>query len=253
MCLTEQEKYIIPTEWSKYRLLYKMLDLANIPRDAYCCEIGCGVGIFLACLEKKGLRSVGIDLSPEAVEIAQKRFTSGLISVRNQNIYDLKDKFDAIFMFEVLEHIEDDQGFLNYVSENLLKEKGSLFISVPARQKLFSRADLYCGHLRRYEKKDLSQKLREAGLNPLIFWSFGLLPVHLVSHHLLFRKFVKSRIPATYSSQAQTESSGLMQFPKAWKMIYPFASKFYGLVLLLEKAFLNLDIGYSYLVYCRKG
>ncbi len=253
MYLTEQEKYIIPTEWSKYRFLYKMLDLANIPQDAYCCEVGCGVGIFLAHLEKRGLRAVGIDLSQKAVEIAGKRFKDGNISVRNQGIYDLKEKFDALFMFEVLEHIKDDRVFLKHISDNLLKESGRLFISVPARQKLFSKADLYCGHLRRYEKKDLAQELTDAGLKPLIFWSFGLLPIHLISHHLLFRRFVNSRLAGDYDAHARTRESGIMQFPKVWKIIYPVASKFYGLLLLLEKAFLNFDIGYSYLVYCRKG
>lgn len=250
--ITEQEKYIIPTEWSKYKLLHKMLDLAGIPQDASCCEIGCGTGIFLAYLEKRGLRALGIDLSAEATEIAQKRFTRGLISVRNQSVYDLKDKFDVIFMFEVLEHIEDDQGFLSHISDNLLKEGGRLFISVPAKQRLFSRADLYVGHLRRYEKKDLSQKLTEAKLNPLIFWSFGLLPIHLISHHILFRRFVNSRLSGEYDAQSRTQASGILQFPRVWKVIYPVASKFYNLLLLLEKAFLNFDIGYSYLVYSRK-
>lgn len=250
--VTEQEKYIIPTEWSKYKLLYKMLDLADIPQDAYCCEIGCGIGIFLEHLEKRGLRAVGIDLSQKALEIAGKKFEGGNICVKNQGVYDLKEKFDVLFMFEVLEHIKDDRDFLKYISDNLLKEGGRLFISVPAKQRLFSRADLYCGHLRRYEKKDLSQKLTEANLSPQIFWSFGLLLIHLISHHFLFKRFVNSRLSGDYDAQARTLESGIMQFPKVWKIIYPVASKFYGLILLLEKAFLNLDIGYSYLVYCRK-
>jgi len=251
--LTDQERYIIPTEWSKYQLLYRMMNLSGMPGDAYCCEIGCGVGVFLEYLRKKGMKAVGIDLSQGAVDIASKRFAGSNISVRKESIYDLKDKFDAIFIFEVLEHVEDDRGFLEYISQNLLKDGGSLFISVPAKQILFSKADRYCGHLRRYEKKDLSQKLTGAGLKPVIFWSFGLLPIHLMSHHLLFRNFVRLRMSGDYDVQARTNESGLMKFPQAWKIIYPVASKFYWLVLLLEKALLKLDIGYSYLVYCKKG
>jgi len=250
--LTEQERYVTPTEWSRHRLLHSMLDSAGIHEDAYCCEIGCGVGIFLAYLEKRGLRAVGIDLSKEAVEIAQKRFTSGLISVRNQDIYDLKDKFDVIFMFEVMEHIQDDQELLTYISNNLLKERGALFLSVPAKQKLYSKGDIYYGHLRRYEKKDLRQKLIKAGLPPIIFWSFGLLPITIICQHFIFRKFYDSAMPDDSDALGRTGRSGLMRFPRVWKGIYPVASKAYRLILLLERLFLNFDIGYSYLVYCRK-
>jgi len=250
--VTEQERYTTPTDWSKYRLLDRMLDCARLPKGAYCCEIGCGTGIFLSKLEKRGLKTVGIDTSEEAVKIASERFRSSeLISVRTQAVDGLKGKFDAVFMFEVLEHIEDDREILERVSRDLLKARGAFFMSVPAKQWLYSRADKHYGHLRRYEKDDLKEKLEKAGLTPVIFWSFGLLPVHLICQHLLFRGFYR-RNERNDDAASRTKDSGILKFPAVWKALYPAASKCYEAVLLVEKAFLNADIGYSYLVYCRK-
>jgi SAM-dependent methyltransferase len=250
--LTEQEAYTTPTEWSKYRLLDKMLSVVRIPEDARCCEIGCGAGIFLEYLEKRNLRALGIDISQEAVEVAARRFSSSrLVSVRRASLDQIHEKFDAVFIFEVLEHVEDEARFLKYISDNLLKEDGKVFISVPSHQWLFSKGDSYYGHLRRYEKPDLKEKLEKAGLSPVLFWSFGLLPIHLICQHILFRRFYNSStLPR--DAAARTSRSGLLKFPAIWKALYPAASRFYDIVLFIEKAFLNFDIGYSYLVYCRK-
>jgi len=229
-----------------------MLARAGLSTGTCCCEIGCGTGIFLSELEKRGFRAVGIDTSEEAIRIASGRFRSSeLISVKNQTIDSLKDKFDAVFMFEVLEHVGEDQKLLKHISGDLLKDGGAFFISVPAKQRLYSKADKHYGHLRRYEKKDLKEKLEKAGLTPVIFWSFGLLPVHLICQHLLFRGFYE-RNKRNDDAASRTKDSGILKFPGIWKALYPVASRFYEAILFIEKAFLNADIGYSYLVYCRK-
>lgn len=250
--VTEQERYTTPTDWSKYRLLDRMLKCAEVGPGAYCCEIGCGAGIFLSELERRGIKAVGIDTSDDAIEIASGRFrSSALISVRKQSVGELEEKFDAVFMFEVLEHVDDDKGFLKIISDRILKKDGAIFISVPSKQWLYSKADRYYGHLRRYEKRDLCDKLKRAGLEPVIFWSFGLLPVHIICQHLLFRGFYE-RSANNGNAEERTKESGVLKFPTVWKALYPIASKFYEAVLFIEKALLNTDMGYSYLVYCRK-
>jgi cyclopropane fatty-acyl-phospholipid synthase-like methyltransferase len=250
--LTEQERYITPTEWSRYRLLEKMMDLARLPQDASCCEIGCGVGIFLSYLESKGLKALGVDISDEAIKVASGRLSPGAIRVRKGTAYEIREKFDAVFSFEVLEHVEDDARLIKYIYDNLLKEGGVLCLSVPAKKWLFSKQDAYYGHLRRYDKKELADKLKEAGFTPTVFWSYGLLPVHLICAHLLFRRFYSSAEPSSGADE-RTAKSGLLEFPAIWKVLYPMAARFYALVVFIEKAFLNFDAGYSYLVMCRKG
>jgi SAM-dependent methyltransferase len=72
--------------------------------------------------------------------------------------------FDAIYSVNVLEHTEEDEkilvGFFNW-----LKPKGKLLIYVPAFMHLYSSMDKKVGHHRRYSRKELIQKVKNAGFN----------------------------------------------------------------------------------------
>ncbi|RME04541.1 MAG: class I SAM-dependent methyltransferase [Planctomycetota bacterium] len=70
-------------------------------------------------------------------------------------------KFDVIFSYNVLEHIQNDfQAILT--SYQLLKPNGILFIYVPACQWIYGPMDAKLCHYRRYSKQNLRQKLRQA-------------------------------------------------------------------------------------------
>ncbi len=85
--------------------------------------------------------------------------------------------FDAVGLFDVIEHIEDDVDFLLEVSK-VLSETGLLFITVPWSSVLWSRADIEAGHYRRYSKVTLRRLLSEAGFRDLYTGClFGPLPL----------------------------------------------------------------------------
>lgn len=69
---------------------------------------------------------------------------------------------DSIIYVNVLEHIADDEGELDAVRLTL-SECGRVFIFVPALQWLFGTFDERVGHVRRYSKSELEQKLRRSG------------------------------------------------------------------------------------------
>jgi 2-polyprenyl-3-methyl-5-hydroxy-6-metoxy-1,4-benzoquinol methylase len=69
----------------------------------------------------------------------------------------------AVGMFDVLEHIQDDEGFLRQVSE-LLAPGGRLYLTTPAYQALWSTEDQFAGHYRRYTLAALRKKLAAVGL-----------------------------------------------------------------------------------------
>ena len=73
---------------------------------------------------------------------------------------------DSIIYVNVLEHIADDEGELDAVRRTL-SESGRVFIFVPALKWLFSTFDERVGHVRRYSKSELEQKLRRAGFKIL--------------------------------------------------------------------------------------
>jgi hypothetical protein len=69
---------------------------------------------------------------------------------------------DAIYLIDVLEHIEDDSALLDRFYDKL-KTGGRLFIYVPARSELYSAFDEKIGHYRRYTLADLSGKVTSSG------------------------------------------------------------------------------------------
>lgn len=70
--------------------------------------------------------------------------------------------YDLVFTSNVLEHIEDDIGILKELF-CWIKDGGQLFVYVPAFMFLYSDLDKKAGHFRRYEKKDLVDKLSKVG------------------------------------------------------------------------------------------
>lgn len=99
-------------------------------------DIGCADGSFLLAAKELGYEVWGLDLDSKSVEAARGR---GL-----QNVYPLTLEefasqfpdvcFDVLTAFEVLEHQEDPNQFLNEV-KSLLKPDGIFVGSVPDRQR----------------------------------------------------------------------------------------------------------------------
>lgn len=76
----------------------------------------------------------------------------------NNITYD--EKFDLICLFDVLEHVDDDQTSINNIKK-LLKTDGILLITVPAYQWLYGSHDKLLHHKRRYQLNQLEDILIE--------------------------------------------------------------------------------------------
>ncbi len=93
---------------------------------------------------------------------------------------------DSIIYINVLEHIEDDRLELKIIHRTL-REKGRVFVFVPALPVLFSEFDKQIGHFRRYRKTELVEKFRAIGFRILLsryFDAAGIFP-WLVKYRLL--------------------------------------------------------------------
>ena len=89
-------------------------------------EIGCGAGEFLQKIFSGVEYSLGLDFNETALTSARQK---GL-NVRNENIENLKDSFDMIVLFEVLEHLESPYDIMTTI-ESKLNPGGILIIAVP--------------------------------------------------------------------------------------------------------------------------
>lgn len=67
--------------------------------------------------------------------------------------------FQVVLLMDVLEHVEDDRGFLRDTVVPLLGANGTLIVSVPTHPALFSAHDAMLGHYRRYRPAEIQQLL----------------------------------------------------------------------------------------------
>ncbi|MGH7192800.1 MAG: class I SAM-dependent methyltransferase, partial [Candidatus Saccharimonadales bacterium] len=93
-----------------------------------------------------------------------------------------EESFDAVGVFDVLEHIVEDELVLKDIYKTL-KPGGGILITVPRYMRLWSRCDDFVRHVRRYEPGELEIKLTKAGFQMVrstCFVSF-LLPLLVAS------------------------------------------------------------------------
>ena len=92
-------------------------------------DIGCGPCEFLNSLNKKHFRSFGQDINPESAKIAAS-LKIKFFNCRLDSPQIIKNKFDAVTLFHVLEHVADPQTLITQASE-LLKAHGTIMLSIP--------------------------------------------------------------------------------------------------------------------------
>ena len=153
-------------------------------------DVGGGNGYVCDKLEKQfpELSFILVEPGPDGCRNARQR---GLKLVFNKTLKELSEYpyLENIGIFDVIEHIQDDNAFLKELYLKL-KSGGKVFLTTPAYGFLWSKADENAGHFRRYTITDLKKKAEIVGfqieyssyffatLLPLIFL-FRVLPVKL--------------------------------------------------------------------------
>ena len=114
-------------------------------------EIGCGEGGNLVPFADMGCKILGVDMNKGKIENAKKFFASHK-NASNTNfiltdIYNAENlgQFDFVFMRDVLEHIHNQERFMEYV-KRFLKPNGLLFLGFPPFQNPFGGHQQICQH-----------------------------------------------------------------------------------------------------------
>jgi SAM-dependent methyltransferase len=96
-------------------------------------EAGCGLGYFTYALKRGGYDVLGIDISREAVEQARRAY-GDFYTPESLESYAAreKQKFDAVVMIEVIEHLEDPISAIEG-AVRLLSPYGSIVLTTPNR------------------------------------------------------------------------------------------------------------------------
>ena len=103
-------------------------------------DVGCGTGFLLEQLAGRGFSGIGVDLSPESVEHANRRLgeigaADRLSAVVGSAYEPPPGPYDLIALTDVLEHLEDPRACLAALRAQLAPE-GLLVISTPNRRSL---------------------------------------------------------------------------------------------------------------------
>lgn len=140
-------------------------------------DVGCGDGFFLAQLVQMGFACAGLDASEQMIErcrarpaLRQVELYCGVIQT-----YQPPHLFDVVTCGEVLEHVEDDIDALRHINQ-MLKPGGALVLSVPVDMALWSQADVNAGHVRRYTRLQVFDKLAHTGftVQDYVVWGYPI-------------------------------------------------------------------------------
>ena len=125
-------------------------------------DLGCGTGGVLRDWGDRN-RCFGVDRSRLALKMCARRGLDWLACGDLERIPLRARSFDRVLILDVIEHLDDDVGFLRNAAE-LCDPEGRLVISVPAFQLLWSQHDEAFQHRRRYSARQLRAAIEQAGL-----------------------------------------------------------------------------------------
>lgn len=163
---------------TSFRLRQSLSAIAKLPSGAKVLELGCGAGQFIREIKKirPDLACYGCDISQQAIAIA-KQANDGVIydlSAENKSVYE-DNFFDAVLIYDVLEHVENPGLILSEVNR-VLKSGGVFYSFVPCEadplsfwnllhklglKKEFTK--MYAGHINKFSRRSLVDLVRSHG------------------------------------------------------------------------------------------
>ncbi len=160
-------------QWSSptsFRLRQACEAIASLKAGAKVLEIGCGAGQFIRAIQKihPEFECYGVDISRQAIEFAKTNNDGVTYALNEPYQFSYEDAtFDAVLIFDVLEHVADPGKLLTEV-RRVLKNNGILYAFVPCEGDWLSlwqmldtvhlKRDLtqkYAGHIQFFSRKQL--------------------------------------------------------------------------------------------------
>jgi SAM-dependent methyltransferase len=204
-------------------------------------EVGCGTGFVLQGLRETfpGLELTGVELYAEGLEVARRRVPDARLVQVDARELPFDAEFDVVGSFDVLEHIEDDEAALAAIFRATAPGGGAV-LAVPQHPRLWSAADEFGKHVRRYRRRELVAKVGRAGFRVERVTSFVtlLLPLMAVS------RVTHRRLDESYDPVAELRHSRPLDLSLERVM---------DIERTLIRAGISLPAGGSLLVVARRG
>ena len=142
-----------------------------------CLDVGCGGGAVLS-LADTIMPAFGVDLSARALQHGQAIGLSTLVRAEGGALPFATGSFSVALALDVLEHHPHPDQMLAEI-RRVLAPDGTLIVTVPAFQWMWSYADHVLGHYRRYTMPELSAELVDGhfSVERLTYFHSWLLPL----------------------------------------------------------------------------
>lgn len=125
-------------------------------------DIGGGNGFVSLRLVSEGFNVVLLEPGITGCTNAKSRGIRNVICATTDTAKFMPASLPAVGLFDVIEHIQDDLGFLQSLYKTM-KRNGLVYLTVPAYKTLWSSEDEVAGHYNRYSLKEIIKVLKVAG------------------------------------------------------------------------------------------
>ena len=160
--------------WHRGRALYTrfLADRVTETSRGPVLDVGCGMGHFLAAMRDRKIGVVGFDISPIAVDGARRNASAEVLHHDALRPWPFEDEsFDAVTMFDVLEHFSFER-FILEEARRVLSHRGSLFLVTVNRNSILHTimgegwgAKKDPEHVTYYNREELSRAVQNAGFS----------------------------------------------------------------------------------------
>jgi len=173
-------------------LLTPVLSFLGNDKKRTILDLGCGNGYLVSYLLQEGYNAYGTDASEKGIAIAKQEHPDRFF-LQDLSTGKLPDElqtlaFDTILSTEVIEHLYDPEGFIDFCRDQLTKG-GELIITTPYHGylknlglSLFNKWDghldplWYGGHIKMWSRATLSKLLEKKGFEVVNFQGCGRIP-----------------------------------------------------------------------------
>lgn len=191
---------------------------SNKPKAIKILDVGCGDGVLLSFVKKKlddySLEFYGIDLSAEAILIAQKQIKNGHFV--KSTVYKLpfpENTFDIVISTDVIEHVSRPKKMLKEI-KRVAKENGNIIIGTPIK---YTEEPQDKNHYQEFYPKQLIE------LTEPFFKNCKLIKSHNLLYFCLYNR------PLKMWGKTLPLFRVLINFSSIFLNLNPFlASRFYG-------------------------
>ncbi len=144
--------------WYQHRNRCIVTALELFPPQEPFFDIGGGNGVVALAIQEASTEVVLVEPTMTGARHAFQRGIQPVICATLAEAKIREGSLPSVGLFDVLEHIEDDDGFLAMIHRYLLPG-GRFYLTVPTFSSLWSIEDVNSGHYRRYAPRQLIAKM----------------------------------------------------------------------------------------------